>query len=309
MFKWPQSPSVEDGSSILADYMELKCLQNSSASATDLASDLIRLEDNDYTDGVPEDEVWIHKLDEAIMEIERRRDACRNGYPFKVDCSGNFVYYDSCVDQNKATIYKYMLFATRLRMDRNRIHADLDGSEVFEQLSAEVARAYLGCRSEKFLFGAHSLRGSFGERVEELCQLLGEGEGFRSKPGLARDIKDDKLDVVVWKPFADSLGGKLIAFGQCKTGTSYQDSWSELQPDTFCRQWLLSPPVVTPLRFFLVADVVSNDRVRFEYSSGYAGILFDRCRIVDFGDHVCHEVMEMVQNWTIGAARYMDLSD
>ena len=51
--------------------------------------------------------------------------------------------------------------------------------------------------------------------------------------------KDGKLDIVVWRRFADGRPGQLIGFGQCKTGTSWPDDLTKLQPEGFCAKWML----------------------------------------------------------------------
>lgn len=309
MFKWPNTPLPGANASELADYAEMQCWKTTRASRTALGQDLGRMDENEYSDGVPVEEEWIVDVGEALMEMQRRREACRGGYPFEVDKSGSFARYNSDAEQNKAIIYKFLLLATRLDMSKlkSRKHADIDGTELFEKVAAEVAQAYLGARTEKFVFGAHAQSGDFGSRVERLCQCLGEGEGFRNRYKNSHEIKDDKLDIVVWKPFSDHESGKLIAFGQCKTGTSYRNSLTELQPDSFCHQWFLTQPVVTPLRFFLVADALAPRR--FELDSRKAGVLFDRCRIIDYCDGIAPGVMNQIKSWTTKAAQFAKLPD
>ena len=118
-------------------------------------------------------------------------------------------------------------------------------------------------------------------------------------------MRDGKLDVVVWKHFTDGLAGKLIAFGQCKTGTSYRDSLTQLQPDSFCRKWLRSPLVLTPVRMFFVSEALPRSLWRND--SIDAGLLFDRCRIVDFCDNVSRDVLVKVTTWTAAAAKATEL--
>ena len=56
MFKWPGTPSARSPEHELADYAELVCWKHNSASTTVLSADLGRLDENDYYDGVPEEE-------------------------------------------------------------------------------------------------------------------------------------------------------------------------------------------------------------------------------------------------------------
>ena len=307
MFKWPHTPSPGARASELADYAELCCWQTARASRTALHQDLVRMDVNDYVGGVPVENEWTVDVGEALSEMQRRREVCRGGYPFAVDPNGNFARYDPNAAPGKALLYKFLLLATRLDMSKpdSRQHGDKDGTVLFEHVAAEVARMYLGPRTEKMNFGSNMDFPDFASRVDELCRCLGEGEGFRDGYAHGHRIKDDKLDIVLWKSFADRLSGQLIAFGQCKTGTSYRDMLGELQPEVFCGQWFLAQPAVTPLRFFLIADALSPQE--FERSARQAGVLFDRCRIIDFCEALDQDVMNQVSDWTTAAARFAAL--
>ena len=119
-------------------------------------------------------------------------------------------------------------------------------------------------------------------------------------------MRDGKLDVVAWKPFADSWQGKLIIFGQCKTGTEYRDTLTQLQPDAFCAKWLREMPAISPVRVFFISEALSRSGAsaqhRWYERSTDAGLLFDRCRTVDFCDGLTDDVLEEVRAWTGAAA-------
>lgn len=306
MFKWPGPPTPKADQHELADFAEMTCWRDSRASATSMSRDLGRLAENDYAQGVPEEDEADSLIEAAYDEIERRREVCRDGYPFLLDRRGSAlqVGYD---DANpKHVIYKYLLLATRLNMSENRNHAGIDGTRLLERLGAEVAREYLGDRAESFVFGAGVGSGGFEERVNELCRRLEEGGGFVNRDGGRVDAQDDKLDIVAWKPFSDGLHGKLIGFGQCKTGTHYSDSTALLQPDTFVSKWLRDRLVVPPVRMFFVSEALSLNASRFGVSVE-AGLLFDRCRIVDFCHGTDSGVVEELREWTTAAASAVEL--
>ena len=88
MFKWPGTPSARPPEHELADYAELVCWKQGSTSTNALSADLGRLDENDYSDGVPEDEEAPQVVGAAYLEIERRKEACRDGYPFVIDEQG-----------------------------------------------------------------------------------------------------------------------------------------------------------------------------------------------------------------------------
>ena len=193
-------------------------------------------------------------------------------------------------------VYRYLLLATRLNMASCRVHGSIDGTLLLEELAADVAREFLGDRAESLVFGTSSGTGDFPAKVNDLCQNLKEGGGFVSHTQARPTANDGKLDVVVWKGFADHQPGKLIGFAQCKTGTNFKDSLSQLQPDSFCSKWLQRPPAFTPVRMFFAAEALSRQNWYNDVSD--AGLLFDRCRIVDFCDSVTEEVLAKVRAWT-----------
>ncbi len=190
-------------------------------------------------------------------------------------------------------------------MRDNRIHADIDGALLFEELAAEVAREYLGARAESIVFGTAAGTTTFSDKVNELCQQLKEGVRFVNRCEARPTENDGKLDVVVWKHFTDGLAGKIIAFGQCKTGTNYKNTLTQLQPDAFCKKWLHSSPAITPVRMFFISEALS--RCHWQNTAYEAGVLFDRCRIVDFCDCVREDVLRKLQMWTTAAAQQTEL--
>ena len=194
-------------------------------------------------------------------------------------------------------------------MRDNRRHFGIDGASLFEKLCAWVTRSYLGECAESIVFGTASETSGFRERIKHLCHRLGEGNGAKDK--VSPDARDGKLDVVAWKPFADSWQGKLIIFGQCKTRTEYRDTLTQLQSDAFCAKWLRERPAILPARAFFISEALSRSgasaRHQWYERSTDAGLLFDRCRTVDFCDSVTDDVLEEVRTWTGAAAENNEL--
>jgi hypothetical protein len=305
VFKWPGVPSPSATRGELADYAELVCWQQGNTSETELVQDIGRLDDNDYSDGVPEEEETQALIEEAYLEIERRIEACPSGYPFVVDEKGHTLLVRKDAGGVKHVIYRYLLLATRLNMNINRVHAGLDGALLLEELAAETSREYLGARAESIVFGTAEGTTGFSDKVDDLCRRLEEGGGFMNHGGGPLRQKDGKLDVVAWKAFTDRRVGKLIAFGQCKTGTNWRDQVTQLQTDSFCSNWFQSQPVLTPIRMFFISEALPN--VGWRNDAVYAGLLFDRCRIVDFCDEISQNVLEKIASWTKDAAHATEL--
>lgn len=304
MFKWPGEPSPSDEAHELADYVELVAWRDGSMSAVALIRFLGRREDPDYSTGVPEEDEADTVVEDAFGEIERRREACAGDYPFVLDDSGAIVKRQGGRTGGQANamhaIYEYLLLATRLDMKNDRRHGGHDGTKLLEELAAETARSYLGSRSESMVFGTAASAGGFPARVNELCSRMDEGGGFANHGSTASRQQDGKLDVVAWTPFSDRLPGQLIMFGQCKTGTHYKDQLAQLQPDAFCRKWLRTQPAVTPTRAFFLSEALP--RSGWRNSAVDAGVLFDRCRIVDFARDASDRLLTRIRAWTRTAA-------
>ena len=304
-FSWPDVPALQNDVHVLADFAELKCWQSQRTSKRNLASALSKLDENDYFDGVPEEDAGYRKLDEVFDEIGRRQFACGEGYPFCIDRSGHVLQQRIPAKRDIFILYKYLLLATRLNMQKHRVQADINGTELFESVAAEAVRSYFGPQAEILVFGARQGSTNFADRVDQLCKALGEGGGISPVDPLVSQVKDGKLDIVVWKHFADRLPGKLIAFGQCKTGSSYDIN--ELDPKAFCDRWIRPTIPVTPLRLFLVTEAMRRDQ--WTALSVSNGLQLDRCRIVDCCDEINSNVMEEVRCWTTTAANTHDLPD
>ena len=287
----------------MADFLELAGWRDGGMSVVALSKLLGRLGENDYSSGVPEEDEIDRAAEDAFAELERRRQACDGGYPFVLGNEGVTMRLDEPRHAEAAaryTIYKYLLLATRLNMRDNRRHAGYDGTLLFEELAAESARGYLGARSESLVFGTAAGAANFPGRIDVLCERMEEGGRFSNRDSVPLREHDGKLDVVAWKPFADRRPGKLIAFGQCKTGTHYRNELTQLQPDSFCSKWLHTQPAVMPARMFFLAE--ARPCARWRSVAVDAGILFDRCRVVDFCRNPNPAVQQKVREWTRAAA-------
>ena len=226
-----QTPSPRAAIRAIADYAELVCWRQGEVSTTDLISKLGRLEENDYSaGGVPEEDPVNHTVDQVFDEFSRRGKACRHGYPYAVHSDGHLLESKHSGTCHKSLLYKYFLLATRLNMTTNETHANIDGTSLFEDVAAEIARCYFGSRAESFVFGTSSGGQGFEARVNTMCDRMRIRSRFNNPDPVPPTARDDKLDVVVWKHFADYREGMLVGFGQCKTGTNYGDRKRTAKP-------------------------------------------------------------------------------
>ena len=297
MFKLPHPPSPQADLHELADFIELLSWDKGSASKREIVAFLGRVDDNDDNEGCDDDDDENSAfLDEVMNEIDRRATACGRGYPFQLDLEGTVLRHKAEDKQERAVLYRYLLLGTRLNMKDNRIHGGLDGSALLEEVSAHALQKYLGAaRAKSIVFGT-AKAGSFQDKVEVLCRDLCEGGGFRSLDAADVVANDDKLDAVAWVPFSDALPGQLIVFGQCKTGSNWDGLLTQLQPDVFIKKWMREPLVVDPVRAFCISEAA--DRSRWKGTCATAGILFDRCRLVDVCENMPADLLSRIENWT-----------
>lgn len=303
------TPSHKAGAVRLADYLELLALEGPHwrASETDLIASFDRREDED------EDEFEGPVL-QAFEELELRQKHLgrfAQYYPFRLERT-SLAFRGKLNEQS--LLYLFLLLATRLNMRDDRRHAGLDGAALFESFSCEVARNFWsGSRStsddlvDAFVFGTSRSQlaswddeatigqSTFGLAVTQLCERLGEGGSFRPKTADPIYAKDDRVDVVVARSFSDKRVGRLLAFGQCKTGTHWRGELPRLKPEAFCRKWLDITPPATPLALFFLSDRVAGNLYN---ESADGGILFDRCRALDYAGRLPAQLRKACARWT-----------
>jgi len=303
MFKLPAMPSARADVHELADFAELLAWQHNSVSIREILSYLGQLGDNEYNQGADdEDDQNADALDEVMGEISRRSQACGTGYPFTLDLNGTVVRHQVADNSQRADVYRYLLLSTRLNMTTDKMQDGVDGTTLLEELAAVVLRCYLGPnRARSFVFGT-AAAGGFQGKIHQLCQEIGEGGVFSNNDvGGPVDANDDKLDAVAWIPFADGRAGKLVVFCQCKTGSNWKDHVTQLQPDAFLRRWTSSRGyLLCPVRAFCVSESVLQ--TKWNGLAGYAGLLFDRLRLVDFLGQVEDDLMLRLRRWNAAAA-------
>ena len=280
-FKIPDTPPITSNTYELADYLELQCLVNDGIySINDALSHIgiISDEENNGEGIMNEDDSLYDKLQQALQEVDRRDLACAQHYPF--------ITYQNQIQLKEAKekihsdwqlAYIFLLLATRLNMIEHKKVDSVDGTQLFEHLSAIAVKNHFGNNAQSIVFGT-GVKGGFKEKVTLLINKLGEG-GFAQNPEESTfDEKDGGVDVVIWKAFADQNKGKFIGFGQCKTGTEWRPQVGALLPNEFCKSYFSKQPFFCPVKMFFVAE---SFRENWEKISRRAGILFERCRIME----------------------------
>jgi len=302
----------------LADFAELECLRRGDGNVSIV--DLVRIMERE-DDGNRQTRDHYPLIQDAFAELQQRAAHCGSYgdvYPYRLLENGSTL---EVVPHSKRRdpdwpVYYFLLFATRLDMRTEKHQAGHDGTVLFERLCKEVAERFWGGPAEEVgscVFGTGrevSELGDedridarrFAQRINELCKKIGEGIQFQHRGSSPVTAKDGRLDIVVWKDFADKRQGKLIGFGQCKTGTHWENDLTKLQASDFCRIWMRDTPAVPPARLYFVADRVVD---RWYHRSVDGGIIFDRCRVVEYAYDLPPALKRDILTWIKAvAARY-----
>jgi len=308
-------PKLSDSVEEKADWVELFTLKDNdgNASFSDLltalgisgTADAAEKEDEgeDLSEEVSDEDRYEGAGEDAFLEITDRVDACKGtntDYPFEV--TGSAIV---CQETTLSSVYVFLLLLSRY----GHKAGGGDGAKIFEEICAKAAESYLGAHEthvRSYVFGFPRRVGpkGFAKALDALCAELGEG-CRRSDSATAPDQKDAKLDVVAWRGFADRRRGKLIAFGQCATGADWKDKTTELiRPEDWCKLWMLDSPAAWPIRMFFVPHRINESAWRDTCVK--AGILFDRCRIVQHSDLLSKDLRDRLGIWSEAAiAKYL----
>jgi len=297
MFKLPNGiPNDRTSAQDWADYAEYHAILHGSVNLFTLTKPSRIVSDEDDVMGVDDDsDRYLQKIDEISSEIFYRIQVGENLYPFQLEDNDYNLRYIA-KSEYSVVVYPYLLLATRANMSKDRIKENIDGSLLFEHLCSMVVKNYFGDRAEVDILGTSKKNSkSFREKLRVIARLLGEGGEIHERRG--HKPQDDNVDVIVWKGFKDKQPSKMIAFGRCKTGTSWSDRLSELNTDAFCKTWFTSQPVLTPIRMFFTAQYFPREI--FHVRAYEAGLVFDRFRILDYlPEEIDQDIIIKMATWT-----------
>ncbi|MCP4367786.1 MAG: hypothetical protein GY797_06690 [Deltaproteobacteria bacterium] len=301
-YKIPNLPSAKAYKEEIADFWEIQALRNSGQyiSKTQISRIIATGLDEIEHEGIEsEDDKLSSDLDDVLIEMQRRQDFTSGKYPF------SFKKYSLKLDEEASLfkdVYLYLLLSTRFNMKTARMHNGIDGTLLFEELCAIVASNYFGEGSESYIFGTAN-PGNFANKIGNLVHKIGEGKSFKNPNNNDPTKNDDAVDIVAWRNFADKRIGKLIAFGQCKTGTTWQDSIRKLNPTDFCDNWFLESPILSPLPLVFICDTLNED---FNFSTSQKGYLvFNRFRILEQIEDNLGSIENQIRSWLDGAIRQL----
>lgn len=303
MIRFDDLPSVNASVERLADWLEFLALSSDghSVSRSDLIRDLGISGTTDAIENTDVDGSIEATADDVFSELDERiisTGGDAGPYPFTL--SENVLALKT---GQEGSIYVFLCLLALWAKQNDRLFKD--GAKLFEDVSAEAIRSYLGgttnhAKSTVFGFPRRILPKGFADAVDALCKELGEGIGVNRKRPKLMDQKDAKLDVVAWREFLDKRPGKIIAFGQCAAGQDWAAKKSELgDPCDWWTTWIADRPGAWPIKAFFVPHRVSS-RDWLDVSQN-AGVLFDRCRISQLASPASSALVSQCSEWSRSA--------
>lgn len=302
MFKLPSiKPNLSSKYEDWADYAEYLAINKGQVALADIIKPSLMSSDEIEINGADDDSDKLNfKVDEISGEINRRIKVTKGNYPFEL-INSDYTLKHQVTEDNYFHIYSFLLYATRLNMSTEKLQSGYDGTQLFEKLSALIALNFFGENTQGDVFGTSKtdVKG-FRAKLTEVVKSMKEGGYIHKRPGLSP--QDDKIDIIVWKGFTDKKTSQLIAFGQCKTGTSWKDKLSELDPQTFCNTWFTSQPVTVPIKMFFSSQYFHAEI--WDGKAYSAGLIFDRFRILDYlPNNISADLMEKIKLWNLSAQK------
>ncbi len=226
-------------------------------------------------------------------------------YPFVIDRDLLRLVGDPVRCNGASLLYLFLLSVTRSSMDsRFRRLNGIDPTLVFEQTCADVLLRFWNGINDDDVFSDVFVVGTsaeseevrkFPSMISELCTRLKEGGGWKDgakSPGAG----DGGLDLVVWRRFSDDRPGGLVAFAQCKTGEHWDKHLGRHNPESICHNYFRVPLLLNPLSIYMVPCRIDRDSWDDAVKQN-CGILFDRCRLVQYGERLSEKSVQRCRTW------------
>lgn len=226
---------------------------------------------------------------EIGLEVARRMNLLGPHYPFQKD--GNRIIYV----QSNTLVYEFCLAVSLARSLSEGDYSRLPIA--FERLVRDALICYLGPGADGYRTGwpadIHETRPTrFKGVMNDLRQKTEEfiwapQAGCPDDPD-PQDVKDEGLDVVVWKAIPDNRGGKLFLLGQCACGDNYQTKQNDIDADfSRLKKWLNPLCWASPLRVFSTPRHIPNNHY-FRDLNRTAGLTLDRIRLTLLAEQEIH---------------------
>lgn len=152
-----------------------------------------------------------------------------------------------------------------------------DGSaELFERISANSIKNYLGQGTETILIGEGKENLTI-KKLKEICRIM--NEPFGSTNNLPKKAKDDGVDFIAYKKFDERNIGNIIILGQACVGKNYYKKKAIFERwQTEYITYFIKPP----LRLLSTVHFLEWDGLKKVQSDFNGAIVFDRGRIMRY---------------------------
>ncbi len=305
-------PSPNDTRSILADWIELRALVSTTASCADIVRLQGRLSDSEHA--TSRDPLTNEDLEEEILEtnssdladavfseLEFRSSLLGDAFPFVLNVrpgAWSIRFVASRLSDAGARAYLFCLLVSGLRDGRlptSKVKEPLeDFARLFQDLAQCTAVIFLGGQGTSFGWPRPD-RSGFLDAVNRFASDFQVGEAKKSPPpSSSRQEKDEGIDVIAWRSFADGRAGKLLMLGQVASGNNWQEKSVKVDAERFLVDWFSTKPAhhFIPAMFIAcpqyhafspVKEVVYDEAVRDRCRRNELnlGLVFDRLRIVE----------------------------
>ena len=214
------------------------------------------------------------------VEVRRRQQVLGALYPFGT--KGNRLVYKP----SWTLVYEFCLAVSQAPSLSEGPLARLPVA--FERLARDVLVIFLGPGAQGIRTGwpadEHEPRPPrFKEVISGLNKMTGEwiwspDLGMPDDPD-HKIVKDEGLDVVVWKEVHDDRPGRVFLLGQCACGNDYATKFDDIDEGLKrLSKWIRPLSCVTPVRVFTTPRHIPND-LDFADVNKRAGFALDRTRI------------------------------
>lgn len=285
----------------LADWLELSCIESADRrvgfGTLVSASDMDREE---QPEDISEDDVWEDDLVVSVQaEITERLKCIGDEYPFSIDERGRFIEFRSNLSEAGA-VYLFCLFLSHAT-DRSIVPEELAPPvdhavrDLFQVCATVAAAGYIGGHAMSFGWPRPSSE-TFLQALNRIYALFGDGEPHaQPPPGAPKQVKDDEIDVIAWRPTPDRLPGTQYLLGQAASGSGWKNKGVVAAADGFHKFWFKHAPASQHVNamfmpFCLEEDPADGQAVTQEdiraghvrYWTLKLGVLIYRCRMAHY---------------------------
>jgi hypothetical protein len=220
-------PDEKDHRAKFADWLELKAIASADARVGfgTLVSAAV-LTENDQDEDIADQDAEEDRLVQAAQEeIERRITSIGAGYPFRIDPKGNALSFVTPLT-SVGVVYLFCLYLTQVadhtiikKTDAPKV--DNKVRDLFQACSTVAAGGYV--RGPAISFGWPRPNGTnFLKALKAVYKEFGDGKPHKTaRPGAAKAIKDNGIDVIAWRRQADKLPGTHYLIGQVASGSNW----------------------------------------------------------------------------------------